>query len=281
MTAPVSSVLMRQIPSSGESIPAVGLGTWQTFDVAPDAPQRVQLLTVLQAFVRLGGRLVDSSPMYRRAESVVGDLVAELSDASRVFLATKVWTTGKEAGVRQIEESMRRLRTERLDLLQIHNLLDARTHLDTLRGLKREGRVRYVGVTHYTAAGAEEIARFVEAEAVDTIQINYSAVERAAEDRLFGLARDRGVAVIVNRPLGGEGGGLLRKLATRPLPSFAKDIDCTSWSQLLLKFVVSHPAVTCAIPATDNPAHLRENMGALRGALPDDALRARIAAECG
>ncbi|HEX5474494.1 MAG TPA: aldo/keto reductase [Vicinamibacterales bacterium] len=271
---------MRSIPSSGESIPAIGLGTWQTFDVGSDRSRRTPLRTVLQAFVQLGGRVIDSSPMYGTSESVVGDLAADLDGRDQLFLATKVWTTGKAAGVRQIEESMRRLRTERLDLLQIHNLVDARTQLDTLRGLKRDGRIRYIGVTHYTAAGAEAIAQFIASEAVDTIQINYSAVERAAEERLLDAAHDRGIAVIVNRPLGGEGGGRLRRLATRPLPAWAGEIECTSWAQLLLKFVVSHPAVTCAIPATADPAHLRDNMAALRGPQPDQALRMRIAAEC-
>lgn len=266
----------RPIPSSGEPLPVIGLGTWQTFDVGATAAERGPLQEVLTAFVELGGRLIDSSPMYRRAEQVVGDLAAELDLRDRLFVATKVWTSGREAGIRQMEESLRKLRGERLDLMQVHNLLDVDTHLKTLAAWKREGRVRYVGVTHYTAGAHGEVARVIERHPVDFVQINYSVAEPEAEQRLLPLARERGVAVIVNRPF--ASGSLLRRLRDRPLPAWAADIDCSSWAQLLLKFVISHPAVTCTIPATSKVRHLRDNMQAGHGRLPDEELRRRIAA---
>lgn len=267
----------RTIPQTGESLPIIGLGTWQTFDVDLDARARTRLGEVLTTFVDAGGRLVDSSPMYRRSERVVGELAASAGIHDRLFLATKVWTRGRAEGIRQMENSMRLLRTDRLDLMQVHNLVDARIHLDTLRGWKRDGRVRYIGVTHYTAAGAAEIARLIATEPVDFVQINYSAVERAAEEKLLPECRDRGIAVIANRPLGGEGGGLLRALASRPLPALAAEAGCATWAQLLLTFVVSHPAVTCAIPATGDPGHLRDDLRAGDGPIIDEGLRERIA----
>ena len=274
--APMGAMLSRKIPASGELLPAIGLGTSRTFDVGRSAAERAPLEEVVSSFVGLGGKLVDSSPMYGNAEEVVGDLAAKLGLRPQLFLATKVWTSGKQAGMAQMEDSMRKLRSERIDLMQVHNLLDVDTHLDTLEAWKREGRIRYTGITHYTAGGQPEVARIVAARPLDFIQINYSVAERDAEQRLFPLARDRGVAVIVNRPFGA--GGLLRRVAGRPLPEWAADIDCTSWAQLLLKFVVSHPAVTCAIPATSKAAHLRDNMRAGFGRLPDQELRERIAA---
>lgn len=266
----------RPIPSSGEPLPVIGLGTWQTFDVGATAAERRPLQEVLTAFVELGGRLIDSSPMYRRAEQVVGDLSAELGLRDRLFVATKVWTAGREAGIRQMEDSLRKLRSERLDLMQVHNLLDVDTHLATLAAWKREGRIRYVGATHYTASAHDEVARVITRHPVDFVQINYSVGEPEAEQRLLPLAQERGVAVIVNRPF--ASGSLLRRLSDRPLPAWAADIDCSSWAQLLLKFVISHPAVTCAIPATSKARHLRDNMQAGRGRLPDEELRRRIAA---
>jgi diketogulonate reductase-like aldo/keto reductase len=268
-------LLTRPIPSTGEALPAVGLGTWQTFDVAPSA--RAGLEGVLGAFVELGGSVVDSSPMYGRSEEVVGDLAAKLGVQSTLFLATKVWTSGKTAGIRQMEDSMRKLRATRIDLMQVHNLVDVDTHLDTLAEWKREGRVRYVGVTHYTAGHHDAVARIIAARPVDFVQINYSVGEREAESRLLPLAQERGVAVLANRPF--AGGDLFRRLRSRPLPAWAAEIDGTSWAQVLLKFVISHTAITCAIPATSQATHLRDNMQAAHGRLPDAALRARIAAE--
>jgi diketogulonate reductase-like aldo/keto reductase len=268
-------VLTRPIPSTGETLPVIGLGTWQTFDVAPSARTGVE--EVLAAFVDLGGSVVDSSPMYGRSEEVVGALAATLGIQTKLFLATKVWTSGKTAGLRQMEDSLRKLHATRIDLMQVHNLVDVDTHLETLAAWKREGRVRYVGVTHYTAGHHDAVARIIAARPVDFVQINYSVGEREAESRLLPLARERGVAVLANRPF--AGGDLFRRLRRRPLPAWAADIDCTSWAQVLLKFVISHPAVTCAIPATSQASHLRDNMQAARGRLPDAALRARIAAE--
>ena len=270
-----ASILTRPIPSTGETLPVIGLGTWQTFDVAPSARTGVE--EVLGAFVELGGSVVDSSPMYGRSEEVVGELAAKLGVQAKLFLATKVWTSGKTAGIRQMVDSIRKLRVTRIDLMQVHNLVDVDTHLDTLADWKREGRVRYVGVTHYTAGHHDAVARIIAARPVDFVQINYSVGEREAESRLLPLARERGVAVLANRPF--AGGDLFRRLRRRPLPAWAAEIDCTSWAQVLLKFVVSHPAITCAIPATSQAAHLRDNMQAARGRLPDAALRARIAAE--
>ncbi len=272
-----AGMLTRGIPSSGKVIPVIGLGTWQTFDVRGSAAARAPLESVLSAFVEMGGRVIDSSPMYGSSEEVVGDLVAKLGLRSQLFLATKVWTSGKARGIEQMEDSLRKLRTRNLELMQVHNLLDFRTHLDTLRGWKRDGRVRYIGVTHYTASSHSEVARLVETVPIDFIQINYSVAERDAERRLLPLARERGVAVIANRPF--AGGDLLRRLRGKPLPDWAAEIDCVSWAQLLLKFVVSHLGVTCAIPATSRVEHLRDNMKAGYGKMPNEELRARIANE--
>jgi diketogulonate reductase-like aldo/keto reductase len=269
----------RTISSTGEELPVIGLGTWQTFDVGDSASARAPLRTVLQDFAAAGAKVVDSSPMYGRSEQVVGDLVRDLDLRSRLFIATKVWTRGRQAGIDQMEQSMRLLRVERLDLMQVHNLLDARMHLDTLRGWKADGRVRYIGVTHYTSEGAADIADLLATErGVDFVQINYSVSEREAERRLFPLTRDRGIAVLANRPLGGDTKRLLERLRDRPVPAWAKEIDCTSWPQIMLKFVVSHPAVTSAIPATKNPDHLRDNLQAGTGRMPDDEIRQRIVA---
>jgi diketogulonate reductase-like aldo/keto reductase len=278
-SGPGSAVLTRGIPSTGETIPVVGLGTWQAFDVDSSSAARAPLAGVLDAFIWLGGRLVDSSPMYGRSEGVVGDLAAKLGVQPKLFIATKVWTSGAAAGIRQMEESMRKLRSDRIELMQVHNLVDVDAHLATLEGWKRDGRVRYVGVTHYTAGSHETVARLIASKPVDFVQINYSVGERDAERRLLPLAQERGVAVIANRPF--AGGDLFRRLRAKPLPAWAAEIDCDSWAQVLLKFVVSHPAITCAIPATSRADHLRDNMKAAYGRLPDGELRGRIATEAG
>jgi diketogulonate reductase-like aldo/keto reductase len=271
------AILTRPIPATSEPLPVVGLGTWQTFDVGAGPAERAPLEEVLGAFVELGGRVIDSSPMYGRSEQVVGDIAAKLGIHSQLFLATKVWTTGKAAGVRQMENSMRQLRAARIDLMQVHNLVDVDAHLATLEDWKRAGRVRYIGITHYTAGGHDAVARLVASRTLDFVQINYSVGEREAEHWLLPLARERGTAVIANRPF--AGGDLFERLRRRPLPAWAAEIDADSWAQVLLKFVVSHPAVTCAIPATSRVAHVRDNMKAAYGRLPDAALRARIAAD--
>lgn len=274
--APKTSILTRRIPSSGEALPIIGLGTWQTFDVGTSTTERAPLEEVLDAFISLGGTVLDSSPMYGKSEEVAGDLAAKLRMRDKLFVATKVWTRGKAEGIRQMEESMQKLKVKQIDLMQVHNLVDVSTHLPTLRDWKREKRIRYIGVTHYTASSYEDVARVLATQPLDFVQINYSVQEREAEQRILPLAKDRGVAVIVNRPL--AGGDLLRRLSAKPLPEWATEIECTTWAQLLLKFVVSHPAITCAIPGTSKVKHLRDNMNAAYGKLPDEKLRAKIAA---
>jgi diketogulonate reductase-like aldo/keto reductase len=269
-----SPLLTRPIPTSGEAMPVIGLGTWQTFDVGTAPSARAPLAEVLREFAALGGRMADSSPMYGRSEEVVGELTMQQKLRSQLFIATKVWTRGKQAGLAQMEESETKLRARPLDLLQVHNLVDVETHLDTLSAWKKEGRVRYIGITHYTASAHEDVMRFMQRHRVDFVQINYSAVEREAEARLLPLAQERGIAVIANRPF--ASGELIRSLVSRPLPEWAAEIDCTSWAQILLKFTVSHPAITCAIPATSKVRHLRDNMRAGAGRMPDAALRRRI-----
>jgi diketogulonate reductase-like aldo/keto reductase len=273
--AAASALLARPIPSSGETIPAIGLGTWRTFDVGSGAAERTPLKDVLQKFVELGGRVLDSSPMYGSAESVAGDLAAELKVTDRLFWATKVWTSGAAAGVQQMERSLARMRVKRLDLMQIHNLLDWRTHLRTLREWKESGRVRYIGVTHYTAGAYDELERVLRAERLDFVQVNYSIGERDADRRILPLTRERGIAVLVNRPF--TEGGLFQRVRTTPLPPWAAELGCESWAQLFLKWILGHPAVTCVIPATSRVAHLVDNMKAGLGPLPDAAARDRIA----
>jgi diketogulonate reductase-like aldo/keto reductase len=272
MTMAAESLIRRPIPRTGEFLPVIGLGTWQTFDVAES--ERALLGRVLSEFVRLGGKVVDSSPMYGRSESVVGDLAAKLGLHKQLFLATKVWTSGRDDGIHQMEESYQRLRTERMDLMQIHNLVDWRTHLVTLRRWKERGKTRYLGVTHYTESAYDELARVLEAEELDFVQLNYSIAERTAERRLLPLAAKRRVAVLINRPF--AEGALFRKVRGKPLPPWAAEIGSASWAQFFLKFVVSHPAVTCAIPATSKVEHLVDNMQAGVGTFPDAATRERM-----
>jgi aryl-alcohol dehydrogenase-like predicted oxidoreductase len=266
----------RAIPSTGEALPVIGLGTWQTFDVGQDASARAARGRLLETLVAGSARVVDSSPMYGRAEEVVGSLSSERALRSKLFVATKVWTTGRAAGERQMNASFAKLATDTIDLMQVHNLVDVGTHLVTLRDWKSIGRLRYIGVTHYTASAHAAVASVLETEPVDFVQINYSVAERDAERTVLPLAQARGVAVIVNRPL--AEGALVQRLSRKPLPSFAAELDCTSWPQLLLKFVISHPAVTCAIPATASVDHLHDNLQAGTGPLPDAQMRERIAA---
>ncbi|MGE0717150.1 MAG: aldo/keto reductase [Alphaproteobacteria bacterium] len=271
----------RIIPATGEALPVVGCGTWRTFDVAAEPAARAPLAAVLGELFAAGGSVIDTSPMYGAAEAVVGDLLAEAGTRSRAFLATKVWTTGRNAGVVQMRRSFERLRTDRIDLMQVHNLVDWRTHLATLEAWKAEGRVRHVGLTHYTPSAHDELEAAMRAARVDFVQLNYAADDRAAEARLLPVAAERGIAVLVNQPFGG--GGLLRRLRGRPLPGWAAEIDCKSWAQVLLKFVLAHPAVTCVIPGTSRPEHMRDNAAAGtagadgRWLLPDAEMRRRIA----
>lgn len=269
------TIVKKPIPKSGEMLPVIGLGTWQTFDVGAAKAARAPLSQVLSDFVRLGGSIIDSSPMYGKSEGVAGDLAAELGVHKQLFLATKVWTSGRDAGVRQMEESFKRLRTQRMDLMQVHNLVDYRVHLSTLRKWQEQGKVRYIGVTHYTASAHDELARVLASEDLDFVQINYSLGERDAEKRLLSVAAERRIAVLVNRPLGA--GGLFTKVRGKPLPAWANEIGCASWAQFFLKFVISHPSVTCAIPATSKAAHLVDNMQAGFGSLPTPTVRKQMA----
>lgn len=263
------------IPASGEQIPVIGMGTWQSFDVGSGAAERAQLEQVLAAFAEAGGTVIDSSPMYGSSEEVVGDLVTKTKAPAKPFIATKVWTSGKQEGIRQMQDSMRKLRVKVCDLMQVHNLLDVDTHLDTLAEWKKAGRVRYVGVTHYTASGADAVAKVITRRPVDFVQINYSVAEPEAEKRLLPLCKDRGVAVIANRPF--AGGQVFSRLRSVPVPAWAREIECESWAQLMLKWIVSHPAVTCAIPASNRVEHTRDNARGGFGAMPDEKMRRRIA----
>lgn len=268
-------MLTRPIPSTGEAMPVIGLGTWQVFDVGADRAVRQPLREVLQLLLEGGGKMIDSSPMYGRAEAVTGDLLAELVARPRAFLATKVWTTGRERGIEQMRRSAQLLRTEIIDLIQIHNLVDWRTQLATLRRMKEEGRVRYIGVTHYTTSALPELARILAAEpGIDFVQLGYSLATRAAEDELLPVAAQHRVAVIANQPF--EQGSLFRRVRERPLPEWASEFDCSSWAQLFLKYLIAEPAVTCVIPATANPSHLKDNLAAGFGRLPDPRQRQQI-----
>ena len=269
-----STMLTRVIPSSGEKLPVIGLGTWRAFDVDLTTDNRRQLEQVLSLFVKLGGRVIDSSPMYGRAEEVIGELTAALGIRDKLFLATKVWTHGKENGIKSMERSMALLRTKRVDLMQVHNLVDVQTHLATLREWKQQGRIRYLGITHHEAGAFPDVEKIMRSEKLDFVQINYSLMEREAEERVLPLAQERGVAVIVNRPFGA--GDLFGKVRSKPLPDWATEFDCRSWAQFFLKWIVAHPAVTCAIPATDKPGHLEDNMQGGLGRLPDENMRRRM-----
>jgi len=257
----------RPIPATGEALPVIGCGTWIGFDQRAGSDEYARLPGVLDALFAAGGRVLDSSPMYGRAEEVSGQLLAAANARDKAFLATKVWTQGRQAGIAQMNQSFARLQAQRIDLMQVHNLVDWRTHLATQREWKAQGRVRYIGITHYTASAYDEVEAVLRAEALDFLQINYSRDARQAEQRLLPLAQARGVAVIVNRPFGG--GEQLRRLRNRPLPGWAKEIGCTSWAQVLLKFVLSHNAVTCTIPGTSRPEHMADNAAAGAGTLPD------------
>ena len=265
------AVARRRIPRTGELVPCIGLGTSRTLDVDPQG-DLTELLDVMGGFLDLGGSLVDSSPMYGRAESVVGELLRRL-DRHDVFFATKVWTDkGRDAGIEQMNESARRMGAQRIDLMQIHNLVDYATHLATLREWKAQGKVRYVGATEMR--NFAEVERIVREDGLDFIQIPYSMIEREVEARVLPAARDHGVAVLVMRPF--QRAGLFDRVEGKPLPDYAAEIDCTSWAQFFLKWVLGHPAVTCPIPATSKREHLVDNMRAGVGPLPDEKLRARM-----
>ncbi|KAA0980434.1 aldo/keto reductase [Pseudomonas sp. ANT_H12B] len=268
------NMLTRAIPSSSEPLPVVGLGTYRGFDVRPSDPAYKLLPDVLSALFAKGGKLIDSSPMYGRAEQTTGELLSIHEPRSPAFLATKVWTRGREEGIAQMEQSFKLLQTDRIDLMQIHNLLDWETHLPTLRKWKEEGRIRYIGITHYTSSAYDEVEALLKAEPMDFLQINYALDDRGVEKRILPLCRERGVAVICNRPFGG--GSLLGRLKDKPLPGWASQVGVKSWPQLALKFLLAHPAVTCVIPGTGNPRYMAENAGAGFGPMLTGAQREQL-----
>ncbi|MBX3159024.1 MAG: aldo/keto reductase [Deltaproteobacteria bacterium] len=263
-------MLRRKVPSSGEQLPAIGIGSWETFDVDDVAPVQ----PVLAKFLAGGGRVIDSSPMYGRSEAAIGKMIAAIKPAASPFLATKVWTTGQREGIAQMERSVSRMGAKVIDLMQVHNLVDWKTQLATLREWKAAGKVRYIGLTHYGAL--DELERVVRAESIDFVQLPYSVAQRGAEKRLLPACEDRGAAVLVMEPF--AKGALFAKVKGKALPAVAGELGCTSWAQLFLKFILGHPAVTCPIPATSKVAHLDDNMGAMRGPVPTAAQRAAIVA---
>lgn len=283
LMAPLSPVLgqnatplRRPIPRDGRLLPVIGLGTWQAFDFAGDAAAQADALATLKLLLQQPQRVIDTSPMYGRAEAVLGQLLGQVDTASTAFVATKVWTRGKAEGRAQIENSFRLLGRGTLDLVQVHNLLDYAAHLETLQALKREGRVRYIGATHYTAAAQAQLESLLAGGVLDFIQINYSLAEREAAARLLPAAAAAGVAVLINRPF--AEGEIFRRSRGKPLPDWAGEIGCSSWAQFALKFILGQPAVTCVIPGTRNPKYLADNLAAGYGPLPDAAQCARMAA---
>lgn len=269
-----AAIIKRPIPRSGELLPAVGLGTYIVFDVASNAPEMAELRNVLKTFVAGGASVVDSSPMYGRAESVVGELANDLALRASLFLATKVWTTGRDAGIRQMRNSLRVMRTQHIDLMQVHNLLDLATHLATLREWKQAGTLRYLGITHYHSGAYRELEQLLKTRDYDFVQFNYSLAEREAETRLLSVAAETGTAVIINRPFAHS--ELFAKVKGKALPVWAAEFDCDSWAQFFLKYILAQPAVTCVIPGTGTARHMADNLKAGAGKLPDAGTRRRM-----
>ena len=269
-------VMIKRNTSTGEQIPVVGLGTWQTFDVGNSPTATDPLKEVLTTLVEKGGSVIDSSPMYGRSEKMVGNLSTELNINNKLFIATKVWTTGKEQGIKQMNESFQLLGRKQLDLMQIHNLVDWRTHLTTLRDWKTQQKIRYIGITHYTESAYDQVEQIMKREPIDFLQINYSLLSRKAEECLLPLAQEKKISVLINRPF--EEGALFNRMRGKNLPAWANEFDCTSWGQFFLKFILSHPAVTCVIPGTSKPQHMADNAMAGFGKLPDADHRKKMIA---
>ena len=264
----------REIPSTGEKMPCIGLGTWQTFDVGKSEAERAPLREVLKKLLEYGGSVIDSSPMYGRSEGVVGELTTELDIKDKIFEATKVWTTGEQAGINQMNDSMQLMRAKPMDLMQIHNLLDWRTHIKTLREMKERSEIRYIGITHYHEGGYSEMEHIMKTEPIDFIQINYNLARREAENRILPLAKDKGIGVLINRPY--EGGALFRNCKDKPLPVWALEFDAMSCGQFFLKFILAHEAVTCVIPGTSKVRHMEDNARAGFGSVPDAKQKAKM-----
>ncbi|MBT8108869.1 MAG: aldo/keto reductase [Gammaproteobacteria bacterium] len=269
-----STMLTRPVPSTGESLPVIGLGTYDVFDVASTPDAIAKRRDIVARLVAAGGSLIDTSPMYNRSEKVIGDVISSGISRDRLFLATKVWIDGKAAGARQMRRSADLMGADVIDLMQVHNLRDTAAHMETIREWQSDGRIRYSGLTHYTAGAHEALLREMEKHRPQFIQINYSLGEREAEDYVLPMAQDLGIAVLINRPY--QAGRLFRAVAGKTLPDFARDF-ASSWGQFFLKFIVSHPAVTCVIPATSKPQHMADNIGAGFGSMPDPAMRKRMA----
>jgi diketogulonate reductase-like aldo/keto reductase len=267
-------VLTRTVPSTGERIPAIGMGTWITFNVGRDRQRRDQRAKVMQAFFDLGGGMIDSSPMYGSSEEVIGYGLKRIANKKALFSATKVWTVLRALGVRQMNASRELWGVDRFDLMQIHNMLDWDAHIETLKEWKAQGRIRYIGMTTSHGERHDAMAKVMAAQPLDFVQFTYNILDREAERRLLPLAAERRLAVIINRPF--RQSALIDAVKRHKLPAWASEIDCANWAQFLLKFIVSHPAVTCAIPATSRVDHMQENMGALHGRLPDQAMRQRM-----
>ena len=266
-------MLQRIISTSGESIPVIGLGTWIKFDVT-SASEKQTLVNNLKLFSEHGGRLIDTSPMYGNAEKVIGEVTQQLSMADKFFYATKVWTSGREAGIQQMESSMQKMQRKTMDLIQVHNLVDWKTHLKTLRQWKEKGKVRYIGITHYTTSYHDELEKIIRNEKIDFVQFNYSLGIRNAERSLLQAAMERGVAVIINEPL--EKGNLFKAVKGKALPGWAIENDMNTWAQFFLKYIIAHSAITCVIPATSNPKNLLDNLSAGEGKLPEEKMRKKM-----
>lgn len=270
-----TDIILRTIPSSGEKIPVIGMGTWLTFDAGNSAVRRKDLKEVLHIFTSNGGKVIDSSPMYGSSEQVIGDLVTELKIRKDLFFATKVWTNGEGEGIEQMNRSFDKMQTPKMELMQVHNLVDAEIHLRTLRKWKEQGKVRYIGITHYMVSAYPELMRLIKREKPDFVQFNYNIQVRDAENQLLPYCQDNGIAVINNRPF--NEGSLFNTVRGKYLPLWAKEYDIQNWAQFFLKYIISHPAVTCAIPATSKPGHMQENIMSAYGQLPDSPVRKKMA----
>ena len=270
----LSKIVKRKIPSTNEEVTAVGLGTWQVFDVGSDVGERKKLSEVLKTFRQYDGMVIDSSPMYGSSESVVGDLVNELGMRDKTFMATKVWTQGKEEGIAQMNESLQKLQVKKIDLMQVHNLVDVQEHLKTLRDWKASGKTRYIGITHYVEDAFQQLIKLIKAEKPDFVQFNYNLLKRKAEEELLKVAMDHGTATLINRPF--EEGALFTKVKNGSLPSWAKEYNIESWGQYFLKYILSHKGVTCVIPGTSKVSHMVDNMKACVEPLPDEKMRKKM-----